>query len=241
MSSHLKRFTAPNSWRIGKKANKFITKTSPGPHTDTAIPVAVWLRDRMGIARTKKEVRKILGDRAVIVNGRPCRDPAMGLGVFDIISIPKMGAHYRILLDKKGDIVSIPISEESARTRLCKIRDKTVVKGGKVQLNLLYGANIIADGDYRPRDSVVVSLEEASRFTITDHFPYAEGNIAMVIGGRHSGKVGKIIEIRKTPGSVANRVVLEDLDTNEQFDTIEDYIFMVGRLEPVVRDWGIEG
>jgi small subunit ribosomal protein S4e len=240
MSYHLKRLTTPDSWRIAKKVNKFITKTAPGPHNASAMPAAVWLRDHMGLALNMKEVKKILGDRVVIVNGKACTDPKMGIGVFDIISIPKNGKHYRILLDSKGNFRSIEISDEAAKTRLCKIRNKTVVKGGKVQLNLLYGANIIAEDRYKPKDSVVLSLEEKDRFNIVDHFPFAEGNVAMIIGGRHSGKVGRIVEIRQIAGSLPNRVVLEDEATKTQFDTIEEYVFMVGTSKPAVEEWGIE-
>lgn len=240
MSGHQKRLTAPNAWSIAKKANKFITKTAPGPHTAAAMPIAVWLRDHMCIARNMKEIKKILSSRAVIVNGKPARDPKLGIGVFDIISIPAMDKHYRILLDKRGNFVSIEITGDAAKTRLCKIRNKTEVKGGKVQLNLRYGANIIADHTYRPRDSVVISLEEANRFAIVDHFPYAAGNVAMIIGGRHSGKVGRIVEITDTAGSIPNRVALDELETGTRFDTIDAYVFMVGRDEPAVKEWGIE-
>jgi small subunit ribosomal protein S4e len=240
MSGHQKRLTAPNAWCIAKKANKFITKTAPGPHTMAAMPVSVWLRDHMGIARNMKEIKKILSSRSVIVNGKPARDPKLGIGVFDIISIPAMQKHYRILLDKRGNFVSIEITEDAAKTRLCKIRNKTEVKGGKVQLNLRYGANLIADHSYRPRDSVVLSLEESNRFAIVDHFPYATGNVAMVIGGRHSGKVGRIVEITDTAGSIPNKVVLDELETGTRFDTIDAYVFMVGKEEPAVKEWGIE-
>ncbi len=244
MSKHLKRLVAPDSWHITKKTNKFVTKTAPGPHDGSAIPLAVWLRDQMGIARNMKEVREIINQRAVIVNGKACRKPHMGIGVFDILSIPKIGKHYRILMNKRGRLVAIEISEEAAQTRLCKIHNKTVIHGGRIQLNLLYGANVLTDeAAYRPRDSVVVTLGSpdtgSDRFTIVDHFPFEVGNVAMVIGGRHSGKVGKIVEINRTPGSVPNRVVLE-ADGGARFDTIDDYVFMVGREQSVVEKWGIE-
>jgi small subunit ribosomal protein S4e len=218
-------------------------KTAPGPHDSGAMPVAVWLRELMGFARTMREVRQILNSGSVIINGRACKDPKLGLGVFDIVSVPGIGKHYRLLLDRRGRYKSIEISPEDAKTRLAKIRDKTVISGGRVQLNLLFGANIIADHTYKPQDSVVISLEEAEgkkRFQILDHFPFAAGNMAMVIGGRHSGSVGRIVEIRKEPGAVPNRVILEDPGTKERFDTIEDYVFVVGKAESAVKAWGIE-
>ena len=155
----------------------------------------------------------------------------MGLGVFDIVSIPKLGKHYRIQLDKRGNLIAVEISAESAKTRLCKVKNKTTIRGGRVQLNLAFGANILADNTYKAKDSIVVTLgtDGEDRFRIVDHFPFAEGNVAMIVGGKHSGKVGRIVEIARTASSVPNRVILMDDSAGERFETIEEYIFMVGR------------
>jgi len=240
MSYHLKRLTAPVSWHIAKKEEKFVTKTSPGPHSGAAMPVAVWLRDKMGLAGNMKEVKRILNQRQVILNGKPVTDPKLGLGIFDIISIPKIGKHYRVLTDKKGRMVTIEIDAEAAKTRLCKIRNKSIVRGGKVQLNLRFGANIIADNTYKSGDSVVISLEPETRFKIVGHFPFAVGNMAMITGGKHSGKVARILEIIKVPGSVPNKILLEDETTGTKFDTVSPYVYMVGTTTPAIAKWGHE-
>ena len=231
MSNHLKRLVSPESWHIPKKVQKFVMKTAPGPHNAGAMPVGVWLREHIGLAQNASEVRKILHQRDIIVNGRACKDPQMGLGVFDIVSIPKLEKHYRIQLDLRGNLVAVEIPAESAKTRLCKIRNKTTVKGGKVQLNLAFGANILVDNTYKAKDSIVVTLgtDGEDRFRIVDHFPYAEGNMATIVGGKHSGKVGRIVEIIRTASSVPNRVILADDSAGERFETIEEYVFMVGR------------
>jgi len=240
MGDHLKRLNAPDSWHIAKKTTKFITKTAPGPHNANAMPITVWLRDHMGMARNLKEVKQILGQGDVVVNGRPCRDPKMGIGIFDIIALPKINKYYRILRDKNGRHVSVPIDAEAAKTRLCKITDKTTVAGGKVQLNMRDGANVLADNTYRPGDSIVLSLEPETRFKIIDHFPFAVGNMAMIIGGKHSGKVARIKDIVKVPGSVPNKIILSEEKGGTVFDTIAPYIYMVGKTAPAVAQWGHE-
>lgn len=240
MSDHLKRLNAPKSWHIARKTEKFIARTSPGPHNANAMPVAVWLRDHMRFASNMKEVKQILVQKDVIINGKPCRNPRMGIGIFDIISVPRINKHYRILRDKRGRHKTIEIDAESAKSRLAKIRNKTVVPGGKVQLNLRFGANVLADNTYKPGDSVVISLEPENRFAILDHFPFAVGNMAMVIGGKHSGIVARIVGIEKVPGSVPNRVLLEDPESKVRFETIDEYIYMVGREQPALTEWGIE-
>jgi small subunit ribosomal protein S4e len=197
----------------------------------------------MGLARTMREARQVLNAGSVLVNGRACKDPKMGVGVFDIVSVPGIGKYFRILKDRRGRYRSIEITAEDAKTKLAKIADKTVVSGGRVQLNLRSGGNTIADNTYKPKDSVVLNLDETEgkqRFAIVDHFPFAVGNMAMGIVGRHSGSVGRIVEIRKEPGAVPNRVILEDQVSKARFDTIEEYIFMVGRAESAVKAWGIE-
>ncbi|MDD1716315.1 MAG: 30S ribosomal protein S4e [Methanolinea sp.] len=240
MSDHLKRLNAPGSWHISKKTSKFITKTAPGPHNANAMPIAIWLRDQMRFAANMKEVKQILTQKDVIINGKSCRNPSMGIGIFDIISIPRINKHFRILRDKNGRHKTIEIDAESARSRLAKVRNKTVVPGGKVQLNLRFGANVLADNKYNTGDSVVLSLEPETRFQILDHFPFAVGNMAMVIGGKHSGKIARIIGIEKVPGSVPNRVILEDEKAKSRFETIDEYIYMVGREQPALTEWGIE-
>jgi small subunit ribosomal protein S4e len=204
------------------------------------MPIAVWLRDHMGFARNLKEVKQILHQNDVIINGRPCRDAKMGIGIFDILSLPKINKFYRILRDKNGRHVSIEIDAEAAKTRLCKVKNKTTISGGKVQLNMRDGANLLADNTYKAGDSVVLSLEPETRFKIVDHFPFVVGNMAMVIGGRHSGKVARIVDIVKMPGSVPNKIILEDEATKTRFDTISPYIYMVGKQTPAIAAWGIE-
>lgn len=239
--AHMKRIVAPGSWSIERKVSTYSPAISPGPHNAGALPIAIWMRDHMGLARNMKEVKQILHDRQVVVNGRICNDPHIGIGVFDIISFPAIGKHYIMLLDKRGRFASSEVDAEAAKIRLSKIRTKTTLSGGKVQLNLLFGANLIADNSYRPKDTVVLKLgvDGDSRFEITDHFPYAVGNVAMIVGGQHSGRVARIREVIPVQGSVPNRVSLEELSTGEIFETIEPYIFMVGREEAALGTWGI--
>ena len=240
MSDHLKRLNAPDSWHIAKKTTKFITKTAPGPHNANAMPIAVWLRDHMNYARNMKEVKQILSQKDVIVNGRPCRDPKMGVGIFDIIAMPKINKYYRILRDKNGRHISVEIDAEASKSRLVKIKNKTTITGGKVQLNFRDGANILADNTYKPGDSVEVSIESETRFKILNHFPFEAGNVAMIIGGKHSGNVARILEIIKMPGSVPNKIILQDEKTGVKFDTIAPYIYMVGKQTSAIAKWGHE-
>ncbi|MDD1671659.1 MAG: 30S ribosomal protein S4e [Methanomicrobiales archaeon] len=245
MGDHQKRLTAPEPWGIAKKEYKFITKTAPGAHNTQALPLAVWVRDQMGFARTLKEVKKILNDRQVIVNGRVCKDPRSGIGLFDVVSMPALNKHFLILRDNKGKIVAKEIPPEQAHTRLCKVKSKTVVRDGKVQLNLRDGANLLSDAPVNPHDSIVVTLGSETdpsvpRFTIVEHYPMSTGNYAMVIGGRHRGRMGKIVAIEQQSGNNPTRVLFEDGKDGTQFETIQRYVFMIGTTAEAASRWGSE-
>ncbi len=245
MGDHQKRLTAPEPWGIGKKENKFITKTAPGPHSSQALPLAVFLRDQMGYAQNMKEVQEILNNKQVILNGRICKDPRRGIGLFDVISMPTLGRHFLILRDNRGKIVAKDIPPEQAQTRLCKVRGKTITPGGRIQLNLRFGANIlVSDHTVKPSDTVIVTLAdpqnpESPHFKVIDHFPFAVGNYAMVIGGKHRGRIGKIVGIEKRPGSISTQVVLEDESEKTLFDTVERYAFVVGKTREAATRWEV--
>jgi small subunit ribosomal protein S4e len=245
MGDHQKRLTAPEPWGISKKEYKFITKTAPGPHNYQALPLAVWLRDQMGYAQNMKEVQRILNDRQVILNGQICKDPRRGIGLFDVLSLPTLQKHFLILRDNQGKIVAREIPAEQAKTRLCKVKGKTITRGGRIQLNLRYGANILAeDHTVKPSDSVVITLGDpadssAPRFTVVDHYSFAVGSYAMVIGGRHRGRIGRIVGIEKRPGSISTQVILEDEQEKTLFDTVERYAFVIGKTREAAARWEV--
>ena len=97
-----KRMTAPDAWQISRKESKYVVSTAHGPHDASALPIGIWIRDHMNLAQNTKEVKKILHDRNVVLNGNVVTDEHIGIDVFDIISFPKIDKHYMILVDAKG-------------------------------------------------------------------------------------------------------------------------------------------
>ena len=234
-----KRMTAPDAWQIARKESKYVVSTAHGPHDASALPIGIWIRDHMGLAQNTKEVKKILHDRNVVLNGKIVIDEHIGIDVFDIISFPKINKHYMILVDEKGRHTEHEISADAAKVQLVKIANKTTIVGGKTQINLTSGVNFIGDNSYKGKDSLVIGIVGDDRFVVQQHFPFAVGNMAVVIGGQHTMKTGKIVEILVQQSSLSNRVILEGAD-GQKFETIEDYIYMIGTTESFLSTWGVE-
>ena len=140
----------------------------------------------------------------------------------------------------EGRDKTVEIDADAAQERLCKIERQDSITRGKVQLNLRDGANIIADNTYKSNDSVVISLRPEDRLEIIEHYPFAAGNMATITGGRHSCKVARIVDGRKFPGSVPNKIILEDEKTKERFDTVAPYVYMIGKETISKSGWGLE-
>jgi small subunit ribosomal protein S4e len=230
MGRHQKRIAVPRSWRIGRKTAYWTVKPRPGPHPgDRSMPLLLIIRDMLKLADNSKETKRILNEGEVVVNGRVRKDLKFPVGIFDILSIPRINACYMVLLDKKGKLSLVEIEEEEASRKLCRVSGKRVLKGGQTQLNLHDGRNILPGEDLaekiKTKDSLMISIPDNE---ILQHFAYKEGSKVLVIGGKHSAQAGAIEEIRIVQSPEPNVVTIRPFGEGETFETRDDYVFVVG-------------
>jgi len=158
MTFRLKRGAAPRSWTIPRKGTKWVKRPAPGPHAqDSAIPILLVLRDVRKLVASAREARVLLRQGSVRVDGRVVKDLAWGVGLFDTISLDKpLDEHFRVLRDRSGRLVLVPIPAKEATTKIGRVRFKHAVPGGKVEVTLHDGRNLlVAPGSpWRVGDSV---------------------------------------------------------------------------------------
>jgi len=231
----LKRLAAPRVWYIPRKTHKWAVKPSPGPHPqDRSIPLIYIIRDYLRYADTSREARMIISAGKVFVDGRVVRDYKFPVGLMDVISIPETDDYFRVIMLPQGYVGLIRIPKEASTWKLVRIENKTTVKGGKIQLNLHDGRNILLDQNmYKTGD--VLKIEVPSQ-RILDVFEFKEGNVAMIIGGNHFGKYGIIERYEITRSPLPNVVYLRPYGGSEGeiFMTIKPYVFVVGREKPEI-------
>ena len=227
---HLKRYKAPKTWPIHPKEDTWTVKPSAGAHAiDEALPLTLVIRDILGLADNSREAKRIINSGNVLVDGRVIKDYKFPVGFMDIIEIPKTGESYRVLLDNKGRLQLKSIEENDSK--LCKIVNKTTLKGGKTQLNLHDGKNIIVEeSDLKVGDIVVLGLSEQD---IKESLSLEEGATVLVTGGKHTGELGKINEIIINDSSNPNTIVIEN-SAKDNFLTLKDYAFVVGTDSPII-------
>jgi len=68
---HLKRLAAPKTWMLDKLGGAFTTRSSAGPHKlRESMPITLFLRNRLRYALSSKEVKYILKQRLIKIDGK---------------------------------------------------------------------------------------------------------------------------------------------------------------------------
>ncbi len=222
MSYHQKRLSSSKVLSIPKKKHKWVTRSNPGPHPkDRSLPLLVAVRDNLGLCDTGTEARRIIGNREVHVDMTPTRDFKRPLGLMDTVSVPKAKASYRVLLDRKGRLQLVTIDNTESKWKLVRIEDKTTLKGGRTQLNMHDGRNILVEKDeYKTGDTLKIELPGQK---ILSHYPMGKGAVAMVIGGAHTGAMSTVEKRVPTRGSAEDLIEMAD-----GFSTVKSNVFIVG-------------
>ena len=227
---HLKRYKAPKSWPIHPKEDTWTVKPSAGSHSIIdSIPLTLVIRDVLKLADNSREAKRIINSGNVLVDGRVVKDYKFPVGFMDVIEIPKTGESYRVLLDRKGRLQLLLIDDNSAK--LSKIVNKSTIKGGKTQLNLHDGKNIILDEDeYSVGDVICLKVPEQE---IVEVYPLQVGATVLVTGGKHTGELGTVSEIIENKSSNPNTIIIEN-SSKDEFLTLKDYAFVLGNEEPTI-------
>jgi small subunit ribosomal protein S4e len=187
MTRHLKRHAVPKSWPVPRKGTTFVVR--PSSNTESGLPVLIILRDLLKLAQNRKEVKKAINSKEVLLNGRPIKEDKNSAVLFDVINVVPSKKNYKIVLKENGKFGVEEISEKDAGKKVSKIVDKKILKGKKIQLNLGDGRNVIYDKDCKVNDSVLMNMENKK---VEKILPLKEKSSIIVFAGKHAGKSGEI-------------------------------------------------
>jgi small subunit ribosomal protein S4e len=180
---HLKRKALPKIWPVSKKGTKYLVVAA-----ERGLPVLIAIRDMLKFAEDKKEVKKILNAKLVLVNNKIVNDIRFALKLFDVLKLKDK--YYRLTIkNRKYDFKEI--KEKEAKEKIVKIIGKKVCKGKKIQINLDDGRNYFTKEKFKLGDSVLIDFKEG----IKKFIPLKEKSKVFIKKGKHLGKEGIIEKI----------------------------------------------
>jgi small subunit ribosomal protein S4e len=227
----MKRLASPRSWKIPKKSSTWVPKPTAGKHgIEHSIPLGVVLRDYLKLVDTMTEAKRVLGNREVKVDGRIATGHKTPVGLMDVVSIPKTEKSYRVVLDHHGRVSLTEIGASEAGWKFCRIEGKTTVSGGRIQLNLHDGRNVIVkESTYKTGDVLKIALPDQE---VKSHYPFGKGMTAFITGGAHVGEFAKVQDTETIRSPRPNLVTL--LSGDQPFSTVRPYVFLVGKDKPEI-------
>jgi small subunit ribosomal protein S4e len=224
MKNHLKRIASPRTWTIDRKGGIFTTRPKPGAHKyENGLALGTVLRDFLGLAKTTSEVKKLLNNNQILIDGKARKDHKFIIGLFDVLTIESIKKSYRLYFDRKGRIIIKEISTEEASFKPCKIVGKTVLSGGKIQYHLHDGKNVLTDVKAKVGDTLLLTFP---KLEVKEVLPLQKGATIYLTKGKHSGDVGQFKEIKKEE-------VIYVVDKTE-IETAKEYLFVIGKDKAMI-------
>lgn len=227
---HLKRLAAPLTWPIRRKENRFVARPKGSFSLGMGMPLITALKDVLNLVRTRKEGKLVLNAREILVNGKRRKDEKFMVGLMDVLTIKDLNRSYRVLLDTKGSLRLVPLSDGEAAVKPCRVIGKRTVKGGKVQLSLHDGRSLLGAGElgeHKAGDTIVLELPSNK---IAQHIKLEDGCQAYLTGGNHVGCTGVVEHVL---GDKRDKVIIRIGD--EVVESAKRFVFAIGKGKPVIK------
>jgi len=236
---HLKLLNAPKHWMVHKLAGIFAPRPSQGPHKIVeCLPLSLILRNRLKYALSRRETIMIVMRRLVEVDGKVRMDLNYPTGFMDVISIKKTKENFRLVFDEKGRFKLLPINEDEAKFKLCRVTalqrtDKATsgtnyAKTGSdatVPVLRTHDGRTLRYPDPAIRVNDVIKLNLVTG-KIEQHLKFDVGQVAMITKGANTGRIGTVVSKEKHPGSF-DIVHLKD-KRDHPFATRLSNVFIIG-------------
>lgn len=225
VKNHLKRIATPKTWNVLRKQRKFITRPNPGAHNTThAVSLNTLMKEYLQLAGTTKEVKRMLKEQEVLVDGKKRHDERYNVGFMDVISLPKTKQYFRVGFTVKGKIAAFEVKPSEAGQKLARIDGKKTVKGSKTQLMLSDGRTILtAKDDMKTGDSVLLALPGQD---IKEKLPMQKGASVIVYKGKYAGHSGTIEDLDEQMVTVKTK--------ERTLQTRKGYAYVVGKDKPII-------
>ncbi len=211
-----KRLPAPKHYPIERKKGSYVSTIEGSRSREDAIPAVLLLRDVLGYAESDSEAKEIVQNRDLLRNGEEVRDVRQGIGVLDVVEIPKAEEAYRVLRSGRK-LKFVPVTD--AEKIVAKITGKRS-EGDEHVYSLHNGENYRTDEDYGTGNTLVFNSS-------VKEIELEEGAEVIVIEGRHAGEIAELKQVNDR-GLNADTGLVE---SESEFETRLENLVAVENIE----------
>src|SRR3989338_2305392 len=170
---------------LPRKGTKYVVRAAD--HHTVAVPILIAIRDMLHLAENTREVKSMIHNKTLKINGRLVRDMHESIKIFNQIEADKT---YVLTLSPTGKFIFN--ERKKSEDKLCKVIGKRMITGGKIQLNLHDGTNIITK---EKSISIGDSLYLDEKNKVKTHHSLEKGKTVFIIKGKHQGITAKVIDV----------------------------------------------
>lgn len=210
---------------VKRKGSRYLKHTMAGRHPKAfCAPLLVIVRDALGIASDRREAKAVLSAGHVLIDGAKITDEGFPVGLMDVVGIPASKKFYRMVISN-GRLHPKEIPEGEAKTKLCRITGKSIVKGGKNQLQFHDGRSYLIE-----REEDTFKLGDTIKLAVPGQklegvMKMQKGARCYVFRGKHSGELAELQELLERQGSTATEARMRG--GAGEFITRKGYVFVV--------------
>lgn len=224
---HQKRISYAGKVQIMRKEHVWTFNQLPGPHAKAVGgTIGNIIRDILHFADNKREIKYILNNKTVLVNGRKVSEYRFSVGLFDIIEFKDIGKKYRILLTQKGKLLIKELAKSDMLFRPCRVVLKKVMGKNKLQFGFNNGFSMVETFAKGKGIKVGDSVEyDITKNKFGKVLKLTEGCKVYITGGPHVSHFGVLKGIVKGNVTKSNEVTVE---TKEKvIKTRSKYVFVI--------------
>jgi len=192
---HIKRLNTGKFWPVPRKGTKYLAV--PKHNQNESISLVVVMRDILKLVKNKKELKRLLNEKKVLVNHRKVVESNYPIMLFDIITLPDAKKNYKTLLSKQKKMIFEEVSDKEAEDKVYKIINKKILNENEIQFNLMHGKNILTKEKAKVGDSLLFNLKSNK---VEKIIPMEKGKEVFITNGKHAGYAGKIEDIIERGG-----------------------------------------
>jgi small subunit ribosomal protein S4e len=168
---------------LARKGTKYVARASR--NSSNSVPLLIAVRDMLNLANTSKEVKGMIHNKKLKINGKLAKSLTDPICLFSRIEADK---NYLLIMLPTGRFSFVETKEHD---RKLKIIGKTMVGGKRLQYALHDGTNILSEKDFSVGDTLILTNDNK----ISKHISLDKGKEVFAFSGSYTGKNGKIQDV----------------------------------------------